>query len=175
MLEHCCGCVCCVGIHKSPYTPPSTITSLLLPYRTSWAKDKHWGGVYFVCVCVCVHCSCERSMLNPKESVLDARVAKSKEDKRVVTATAGGGAEELEKPPASSKSHVWEHFGFPVKYDDGRRVVDTTTITVCRHSATRKPYDHGKKNIEHTFKASSPWCVSDWSQLSQETTSHRGI
>jgi hypothetical protein len=44
--------------------------------------------------------------LNPNVSILDARVAKSKEEKRVVTAMAGGGAEELEKPPASFKSHV---------------------------------------------------------------------
>lgn len=56
---------------------------------------------------------------------------------------ASGGAEELEKPPASFKSHVWEHFGFPVKInDDGRRVVDKT-VTVCRHCATRKPYENG--------------------------------
>jgi hypothetical protein len=55
---------------------------------------------------------------------------------------ASGGAEELAKPPASFKSHVREHFGFPVKYDVGRRVVGNT-ITVCRHCATRKPYDHG--------------------------------
>lgn len=34
------------------------------------------------------------------------------------------GVDELEKPPAS---HVWEHFGFPVKYIDGKRVVDKTT------------------------------------------------
>ncbi|KAL3973548.1 chromosome alignment-maintaining phosphoprotein 1 [Sarotherodon galilaeus] len=42
------------------------------------------------------------------------------------------GAEELETPPASLKSHVWEHFGFPVKYIDGKRV--------C---GTRKPYNTG--------------------------------
>eukprot|EP00063_Salmo_salar_P052191 XP_014027026.1 PREDICTED: uncharacterized protein LOC106585398 isoform X2 [Salmo salar] len=65
-------------------------------------------------------------MSNPNESILDARVAKSKEEKRAVTAMACGGAEKLEKPPASFKSHVWEHFDFPVKYDDGRRVVDNT-------------------------------------------------
>ena len=35
---------------------------------------------------------------------------------------ASGGAEEREKPFASSKSSVWEHFSFPVKYsDDGSR------------------------------------------------------
>ncbi|KAL3969495.1 Arf-GAP with GTPase, ANK repeat and PH domain-containing protein 2 [Sarotherodon galilaeus] len=52
------------------------------------------------------------------------------------------GAEELEKPPASLKSHVWEHFGFPVKYINGKRVVDKTT-TLCRQCGTRKPYDTG--------------------------------
>lgn len=49
----------------------------------------------------------------------------------------------LEKPPASFKSHVWEHFGFLVKYnDDGRRVLDKT-VTVCRHCGMRKPYESG--------------------------------
>ena len=38
---------------------------------------------------------------------------------------------------------VWEHFGFPVKYnDEGKRLVDKT-VTVCRHCGTRKPYDSG--------------------------------
>ncbi len=56
---------------------------------------------------------------------------------------AAGGAEELEKSPASFKSHGWEHFSFPVKCtDDGRKVVDKT-VTVCWHCATRKPYDNG--------------------------------
>ncbi len=53
-----------------------------------------------------------------------------------------GGTEELECP-ASFKSPVWEHFGFPVKYnDEGKRLVDKT-VTVCRHCGTRKPYDSG--------------------------------
>ncbi len=55
---------------------------------------------------------------------------------------ASGGTEELERP-ASFKSPVWEHFGFPVKYnDEGKRLVDKTE-TVCRHCGTRKPYDSG--------------------------------
>lgn len=55
---------------------------------------------------------------------------------------ASGGTEELECP-ASFKSPVWEHFGFPVKYnDEGKRLVDKT-VTVCRHCGTRKPYDSG--------------------------------
>ncbi len=55
---------------------------------------------------------------------------------------ASGGTEELERP-ASFKSPVWEHFGFPVKYnDEGKRLVDKT-VTVCRHCGTRKPYDSG--------------------------------
>ncbi|XP_039456235.1 E3 SUMO-protein ligase ZBED1-like [Oreochromis aureus] len=57
-------------------------------------------------------------------------------------ASASGPTEELEKPPPSLKSHVWEHFGFPVKYIDGKRVVDKTA-TVCRQCGTRKPYDTG--------------------------------
>ncbi len=56
-----------------------------------------------------------------------------------------GGTEELERP-ASFKSPVWEHFGFPVKYnDEGKRLVDKT-VTVCRHCGTRKPYDSGNKS-----------------------------
>lgn len=39
---------------------------------------------------------------------------------------------EVEPPPPSLKSGVWNFFGFRVKYDpDGKRVVDKTT-TVCR-------------------------------------------
>jgi hypothetical protein len=77
-------------------------------------------------------------MLDRNESILEARITKSKEEKRAVTVMASGGAEVLEKPPASFKSHVWEHLGFNVKYDDGRSVVDNT-IMVCRHCATTKP------------------------------------
>ncbi|KAK0141840.1 Zinc finger BED domain-containing protein 1 [Merluccius polli] len=54
---------------------------------------------------------------------------------------ASGGAE-LEKPPASFKSAVWEHFGFPVRYENGKRLVDKTA-TVCRHCGTRMAYEHG--------------------------------
>ncbi|XP_073491217.1 E3 SUMO-protein ligase ZBED1-like [Aquarana catesbeiana] len=55
---------------------------------------------------------------------------------------ASGGTEELERPTLL-KSPVWEHFGFPVKYDDeGKRLVDKT-VTACRHCGTRKPYDTG--------------------------------
>ncbi|XP_040188247.1 E3 SUMO-protein ligase ZBED1-like [Rana temporaria] len=55
---------------------------------------------------------------------------------------ASGGKEELERP-ASFKSPVWDHFGFPVKYDhEGKRMVDKT-VTACRHCGTRKPYDSG--------------------------------
>ena len=53
---------------------------------------------------------------------------------------ASGGTEEPECPA----SFKWEHFGFPVKYnDEGKRLVDKT-VMVCRHCGTRKPYDSGK-------------------------------
>uniref|UniRef100_A0A8C9WTI1 HAT C-terminal dimerisation domain-containing protein n=1 Tax=Sander lucioperca TaxID=283035 RepID=A0A8C9WTI1_SANLU len=52
--------------------------------------------------------------------------------------------------PASFKSPVWEHFGFPVKYnDEGKRLVDKT-VTVCRHCGTRKPYDSGNTSSTAT-------------------------
>ena len=53
---------------------------------------------------------------------------------------ASRGIEELQHPV----SFKWEHFGFPVKYnDEGKRLVDKT-VMVCRHCGTRKPYDSGK-------------------------------
>ena len=59
------------------------------------------------------------------------------------------GKEELERP-ATLKSPVWEHFGFPVNYDDeGKRSVDKTA-TVCRHCGTRKPYDSGNTSSMFT-------------------------
>ncbi len=58
------------------------------------------------------------------------------------TVMASGGTEELERP-ASFKSPVWEHFGFPVKYNDERKRLVDKTVTVCRHCGTRKPYDNG--------------------------------
>lgn len=50
---------------------------------------------------------------------------------------------ELEEPPASFKSAVWEHFGFPVQHNsDGERVVDRTK-TVCRRCFTEVRYVAG--------------------------------
>ena len=50
---------------------------------------------------------------------------------------------ELEDPPASYKSVVWENFGFPVQYsNDGKRVVDRTK-TVCRRCSTEVGYVAG--------------------------------
>lgn len=54
-------------------------------------------------------------------------------------ATAGVGDTELENPPASLKSPVWQHFAFPVSYINNERVVDQKT-TVCRLCYTRVPY-----------------------------------
>ncbi|XP_039625496.1 E3 SUMO-protein ligase ZBED1-like [Polypterus senegalus] len=42
---------------------------------------------------------------------------------------------ELEDPPSSLRSPVWEHFGFPVKVTDGQRQVDKSKV-VCRHCST---------------------------------------
>ena len=63
---------------------------------------------------------------------------------------ASRGTEELERP-VSVKSPVWEHFDFPVKYnDEGKRLVDKT-VTVCRHCGTRKPYDSGNTSSMATY------------------------
>ncbi|XP_039608816.1 E3 SUMO-protein ligase ZBED1-like [Polypterus senegalus] len=42
---------------------------------------------------------------------------------------------ELEDPPSSLRSPVWEHFGFPVKVTDGQWQVDKSKV-VCRHCST---------------------------------------
>lgn len=46
---------------------------------------------------------------------------------------------ELENPPASLRSAVWQHFAFPVIYVNNERVVDKKH-TVCRLCYTRVPY-----------------------------------
>ena len=59
---------------------------------------------------------------------------------------------ELEVPPASFKSAVWEHFGFPVQHNsDGERVVDRTK-TVCRRCFTEVRYVAGNTSnmLTHT-------------------------
>ena len=49
---------------------------------------------------------------------------------------ANAAEEELENPPVSLESPVWEHYGFTVTHNDnGKRQVDKTK-TVCRHCAT---------------------------------------
>lgn len=57
---------------------------------------------------------------------------------------ANGGTEEPEKPSASIKSPVWEHFSFPISYtddkggtDDERGVVDRTVME-CLHCEMTK-------------------------------------
>lgn len=51
--------------------------------------------------------------------------------------------EELEDPPSSFKSVVWENFGFPVTYNsDGDRVVNKTK-TVCRRCSATVNYVSG--------------------------------
>ncbi|XP_049900192.1 uncharacterized protein LOC126390105 isoform X1 [Epinephelus moara] len=50
-----------------------------------------------------------------------------------------GETTELENPPASLRSPVWEYFAFPVSYVNNKRVVDRKT-TVCRLCYTQIPY-----------------------------------
>lgn len=54
---------------------------------------------------------------------------------------ATGGAEELEKPPASFKSCVWEHCGFSVKFLSGmercERELERERAGVCDVSMAR--------------------------------------
>ncbi|XP_071088069.1 E3 SUMO-protein ligase ZBED1-like [Haliotis cracherodii] len=53
---------------------------------------------------------------------------------------------ELEKPPSSFKSAVWDHFGFPVLYRDGLRTVNKEE-TACRHCFTRVKYTSSTTNM----------------------------
>ncbi|XP_057181407.1 E3 SUMO-protein ligase ZBED1-like [Triplophysa rosa] len=54
-----------------------------------------------------------------------------------------GDKPQIEPPPASYKSAVWEHFGFPIRYSsDGHKNVDKT-VTVCKICMTRVPYSQG--------------------------------
>ena len=60
-------------------------------------------------------------------------------------ASASGGVErpEFEEAPASFKSPVWGHFGFPVDYnDEGAKTVDKSK-TICKHCSVIVPYEHG--------------------------------
>ncbi|XP_049320146.1 E3 SUMO-protein ligase ZBED1-like [Astyanax mexicanus] len=50
---------------------------------------------------------------------------------------------EMKDAPALFKSGVWDHFGFPVTYDDtGNKNVDRT-VTICKHCKTRIAYASG--------------------------------
>lgn len=49
---------------------------------------------------------------------------------------------ELEDPPNSLRSPVWEHFGFPVHINEGQRQVDKSRA-VCRHCHTEIGYAAG--------------------------------
>ena len=54
---------------------------------------------------------------------------------------------EIEDAPAGVyRSAVWEHFGFSVSYDGGKKVVDKSA-TVCKLCATRVVYA-----ADNTFK-----------------------
>ncbi len=45
----------------------------------------------------------------------------------------------IEDPPATFKSFVWQHFGFPVEIRNGERVTDKTN-TICKHCKKTMPY-----------------------------------
>ena len=79
-------------------------------------------------------------------------------------ASGSGGAEELEKPPASFKSHVWEHFGFPVKYKAGRRVVNRNVYILLQYVDIVQIESHMRMAVHPTFEATSRRCVRDGSQ-----------
>ena len=53
-----------------------------------------------------------------------------------------GNKPEIEDPPATLRSPVWEHFGFPVSYKLGQREVDKTKA-VCRHCSSVIRYVFG--------------------------------
>ena len=52
----------------------------------------------------------------------------------------------LEKPPATYKSAVWQHFGFPVTHDNDVKTVDRQ-VTVCRLCTTRIKYTGNTTNM----------------------------
>lgn len=60
----------------------------------------------------------------------------------MANAASVGNKPELEDPPATLRSPVWEHFAFPVKYNQGQRVVDKTKA-VCRHCSSEIGYVSG--------------------------------
>ncbi len=45
----------------------------------------------------------------------------------------------IEDPPATFKSFVWQHFGFPVEIRNDERVTDKTN-TICKHCKKTMPY-----------------------------------
>ena len=77
--------------------------------------------------------------------------------RRKVSMAISDNTQELEDTPASFKSAVWEHFRFPVDYNnDGVRVVDRTR-TVCRRCLTAVRYANRThaKHAKSYQKASS--------------------
>lgn len=72
-----------------------------------------------------------------------------------------GGKGELEEPPASFKSAVWEHFGFPVEYNGGGvRVVDrakTVCVLTDSNAASRL-----QLKFKIFSKAYQIQCFKDW-------------
>ena len=73
---------------------------------------------------------------------------------------ASGGTEELERPA----SFKWEHFEFPVKYnDEGKKLVDKTDgVSALWHKKAIWQWKHIKHG--HRFEATSPRCFTDRSE-----------
>ncbi len=51
----------------------------------------------------------------------------------------------IEDPPATFKSFVWQHFGFPVEIRNGERVTDKTN-TICKHCKKTMSYRYVRKH-----------------------------
>ena len=59
----------------------------------------------------------------------------------------------IEDPPATFKSFVWQHFGFPAEIINGERVTDKTN-TICKHCKKKMPYTAAntstmQKHLQH--------------------------
>lgn len=82
---------------------------------------------------------------------------------------------EIEDPPPSFRSGVWNYFGFRFKYDpDGKRVVDKNT-TVCRKCHTTINYNSGNTTnmTTHSRRHHPDAKIGGTKQKQGATTTHR--